>query len=794
MKRYTNKHDKISFPIGGIGTGNFAIKSNGALGSFSIKHKPDVYNDPAVFGCINLKKENNHLKVLTAPPSESEQYYKNEFCVGLPDSYIGIPCFERSSFSTKFPFAKVRLSEKGYPLTVNILAWSPFTPSDEEQSSLPFGVLEYQLKNLTEDNQSGVFYFNAFNFLTDKQNSRVTKNGKGFVLESKKDKYKSACFSVFTDQQNTKVNTAFFRGGWYDAKSMLVNDMLNCVNQDKEYRNGEDNSTGGSLSIAFELKPKESKTFKVFLAWFVPYSDLRYGKDENICQDSDPNSYYRPYYSNKFKDIYEVCSYALKNYDLLKKRSKKFSIAFFSCSLPDMVKQAIEANLCILKSPTILREFDGKLWGWEGCGNYGGSCYGSCTHVWNYAQSIPHLFSNLERGLRESDYLYSLAENGHQLFRTALPIRKSVHDFYSAADGQLGGIMKLYREFIISGDLDFLKKFYPYAIKSINYCMNEWDPNRLGGIFEPHHNTYDIEFWGAEPMCTGYYLGALTAMVEMGKTLGEDVSEFLRLKEKCKTLIENELFKGDYFIQGNCFKNVKAQKPKVGSISLDSVITADAEELFEKEGPKYQYKTGCLSDALVGIWLAWACGLDTGLDENKILSHLNSVYKFNLKKDFKNHVNPQRPGYVFRNEGGLLLCSWPYGGKPSLPFIYSDEVWTGIEYQVASFLIRSGEIQKGIDIIQTLRERYNGYNRNPYDEIECGHWYARAMSSYSLIQAYSGIRYNAYDKTLHYKPTNKKTVWFFAWKDGYANITIDGEKISISNVEGTLQVNNFVVE
>jgi hypothetical protein len=88
----------------------------------------------------------------------------------------------------------------------------------------------------------------------------------------------------------------------------------------------------------------------------------------------------------------------------------------------------------------------------------------------------------------------------------------------------------------------------------------------------------------------------------------------------------------------------------------------------------------------------------------------------------------------------------------SLPFPYSEEVWTGIEYQVASHLISFGHVEKGLAIVRAARRRYDGNIRNPFDEIECGHWYARAMASYALLQALSGARYDAVDHTLDLAP------------------------------------------
>ena len=87
--------------------------------------------------------------------------------------------------------------------------------------------------------------------------------------------------------------------------------------------------------------------------------------------------------------------------------------------------------------------------------------------------------------------------------------------------------------------------------------------------------------------------------------------------------------------------------------------------------------------------------------------------------------------------------------------IYSHEVWTGIEYQVAAHLIMTGFVEEGLDIVRTARARYDGRVRNPFNEYECGSWYARALSSYSLLQALSGARYDAIDKVLYLRPRIK---------------------------------------
>jgi hypothetical protein len=185
------------------------------------------------------------------------------------------------------------------------------------------------------------------------------------------------------------------------------------------------------------------------------------------------------------------------------------------------------------------------------------------------------------------------------------------------------------------------------------------------------------------------------------------------------------------------------------------------------------------------------CGLNDVADSDKIRSHLRAVHKYNLKKNLSEHANPQRPSYAFGNEGGLLLCSWPKGGKLSLPFVYSDEVWTGIEHQVASHLMLMGEVDKGLEILRISRNRYDGRVRNPFNEYECGHWYARALSSYGYLQALTGVRYDAVDKTLFIDTRVGDFISFLSTETGFGTVHFSRGKASLKVVYGKIEVNKI---
>jgi hypothetical protein len=238
------------------------------------------------------------------------------------------------------------------------------------------------------------------------------------------------------------------------------------------------------------------------------------------------------------------------------------------------------------------------------------------------------------------------------------------------------------------------------------------------------HNTYDIEFRGPNPMMGAIYLTALRCATDMAQAVGDaDASSYEELARRGSSALDSETWNGEFYVQ--------------------------AYERAREE--KYQVGAGCLSDQLLGQWMAHVVGKGYVLPEEHVKSAIHAVYRHNFKETFASHANPQRI-FALGDEGGLLLCSWPRGQRPLLPFVYSDEVWTGIEYQVAAHLIYEGYVEEGFRIVRAVRNRYDGERRNPWNEVECGNHYARALASWSLLLALSGFRYSAPQKLLGFEP------------------------------------------
>ena len=809
--------NRVAFPVGGMGAGMFCVEGSGAISHMSVRHRPDLFNEPTMYATLHLKGIENGTKVLEGQSPEWKKFGLREAGGGLRETSWGLPRFEKASFNTSFPFAKIELRDKNLPVDVTLKAWSPFIPTDADNSSLPTGAIEYTFHNTGKEVIDAVFYYTSTNFMTVRAargassgRSAIKPMSNGFILSQEgtaEAPFSEGYFAIYTDNPQTKVDYCLFRGGWFDAMTTSWNDF--CSGIIKENDPIDSDAPGASLAVPIQLKPGEKKIVNLYMAWYVPSSNMRTGVDA-VSEEDKPNAVdccegldnaccapgdgtYRPWYSSKFKNIEDVATYWLKNYNDLKQKSQTFTDAFYASTLPEEVLEAVAANLTIIKSPTVLRQYDGRLWGWEGCNDNSGCCSGSCTHVWNYAQAIPHLFPDMERSLRETEFMVSQNKAGHQTFRSILPIRPVAHTYHPASDGQLGGIMKVYREWRISGNTNWIKIMYPNIKRSMDYCISVWDPRGTGALEEPHHNTYDIEFWGPDGMCTSFYTGALQSMVLMGKALGEDVGRYETLLSNSIDYMENKLYDGEYFIQNIRWKDLDAPDPTL-YVSTQANYSDEAKKILEKEGPKYQYGTGCLSDGILGSWMSLVCGMPEVIDKDKIKSHLLSIHKYNLKETLIEHTNPQRPTYAMGHDGGLLLCSWPKGGKLQLPFVYSDEVWTGIEYQVASHLMFEGEIEKGLDIVRACRKRYDGRVRNPFNEYECGSWYARAMSSYGMIEGMTGIRYDAVDGALYIDSRiGDDFTSFLSTNTGFGNIGLKNGKPFVDVKHGSINIKKCIV-
>jgi uncharacterized protein (DUF608 family) len=825
---------QVALPMGGIGAGCICLNGQGGLQDFSIRNAPAIsavadghFPQDSAFATLYISSKG--IARLLEGPMPTERIYDQ----GLKGQgyraggFEGLPRFRNCTFKGEYPFGYVNLSDPDIPLTATITGFNPFIPLDDKNSSIPCVVLEYTFHNPTAETVEYEFSYHMSHFAYggtgfdyDRTRNAIIPDTGAYMynLEDPNSTLFGSC-ALGVIGFNPAIKAMWFRGGWFDSISALWKEISTGAFTTNTGAKAETSKgrNGASILLKGALKPGEKVTYPIVISWYFPNVDYAFGEQKK-AEGEDINSYaehggtggcgsscdcnqvkpprWKPYYTSQWKDAKDVLKYVRDQYTSLRGRTQDFHDALFRSTLPGYVLDAVSANLAIIKSPTVLRQANGNLWAWEGCFCNSGCCHGSCTHVWNYAQAIPHLFPQLERTFREQELKRSMDERGHVNFRSALPDGPTSHSFHPASDGQLGGIMKVYREWQISGDKDWLCEMYPLAKTSMDFCIQYWDPEHKGVLMEPHHNTYDIEFWGPDGMCSSFYLGALACLVQMAHDSchSEDAAFYEELGKKGAAYLDEHLFNGEYFEQKVMLKGLHASPSEE---DLKKVQESNPEEyaLLITEGPKYQYGKGCITDGVFGAWLANLCGVQSMQNRDFVRKNLKAIFAYNFKESLWEYANPQRPGYAIGDEPGLLLCTWPRGEKPTLPFVYSDEVWTGIEYQAAAHMISEGLVDEGLTVVKALRSRYDGLARNPWNEYECGNYYARAMASYGLLIALSGFRYSAPAKTLYLEPRMAVDPFkvFFSTATGWGTITIKGKEVSIHLEEGRLQVDKLVI-
>ena len=248
----------------------------------------------------------------------------------------------------------------------------------------------------------------------------------------------------------------------------------------------------------------------------------------------------------------------LARWDELRDETLRFRDALYGSTLPHAVLDAAAANLSILKSPTTLRLEDGTFYGWEGCHPTAGCCEGSCTHVWNYQQALPFLFPALERSMREADYAYNMNDAGGMSFRLSLPLGTHYTTERPCADGQFGNILKLYRDWKLSGDMDWLRRLWPARQAEHRICLEPGQSGPLGpradrcpvGPAAPHpgHGAVRPELL-ADRLLSRRAEGRRGDGRQRSATSETADAVSRRYIERGRAWVDDNLFNGEYFVQ-----------------------------------------------------------------------------------------------------------------------------------------------------------------------------------------------------------------------------------------------------
>lgn len=788
-----------AFPLGGIGTGTVSLGARGELRDWEVENHPDKGRRlPFTFFAIHVDGPDGGIaRVLEAQlpgPHTGDEGY-------AATAVAGLPRLRSSRMRGEYPLAEIAFDDERLPVMVSLEAFTPFVPLDADASGLPVAVLRYSVTNTSAhpvtvtvagsmSNPIGQLPGHWAGFTGDpsvrwRDDGRL--RGLDFGTSLPEDDPRFGSVALVTTDSSVSAKPRWLTDNWNDGvqsfwdefrstgrltpeSRLTLDDVLPRLIlserrpvADEDLRN---RLIVGSLAVTRALAPGESHVFEFVLAWSFPRRP-RGWNGHVFPQGFHTTKLMRNHYATRFDDAWAAADHLITELPRLEADTRAFHDALFGSTLDPAIVDAAASTLATLRSTTCFRGEDGAFAGWEGSFDHAGSCEGTCTHVWNYAQSVAYLFPELERGARRNEFLRETDETGLMQFRTNRVFGGHGWGARPAADGQLGTIIRLFREWRFCGDDAFLGELWPAAVRAMEYAIREWDDDQDGVLDNEQHNTYDIEFIGENPHVNSLFYAALRAAAEMADGMGEPqrAARYRVLAATGAEKMDRLLFNGEYYQQ-----------------RVDDV-----------DRTRYQFGAGVLSDQLLGQWMAHTVGLGHLLPSEHVRSAVAAIHAHNFIPSLENHESTQRT-FALNNEGGLLLCSWPRGGRPRIPFIYSDEVWTGIEYQVAAHLVYEGLPEPALEIVRAARSRHDGTVRSPWNDVECGNHYARALSAWSLVLAFSGAQWDARTRSLAFDPAQDgpfRSVFTTGTGWGEVEITPDNARLRLHG--GVLELDELVV-
>lgn len=822
MRAVQHEHGPaLALPLGGIGTGNVAIGADGGLRQWQLhnigNHRGDLPNSFFALRTQRAEPPLDTTRILQAPAPVA--------ATGAPlVTDAEVPAWQRdllerfggvrgTTFRGCYPFAELDYDLDG-PLAVHLQAFTPMVPMDVERSAIPAAMFTFTVTNTgtlpakawlgaTMQNPVGHdgttapqgVHGRGYGGNTNRVrrelgwSSLVMENagldpmapGAGQAVLTCDAPYTTA-LAQWSDPGEfisfLTGRTAFADQPRLDAASAMA-DHLASAPTPTHGPSPAGSTWNGGLCAPLELEAGESTEIRVAITWHFP------NRYVNFPQFGPPNPQWGPTrfwlgnrYTSRYADALAVAERVQREWGELDADSRRWTETLAGTGLGDQAVEHLAAQAVVLRSPTCFQTADGAFFGFEGvngastgghAGDVGGSCPLNCTHVWNYAQAVAALFPELERSMRETELEVMQAPSGAVPHRVISPTylpqlwtQPIGGPTEPALDGMLGVVLKTYRE-LRSGavDLEWLDARWDRLRRLVDHIRHRWDPAATGVLRGIQPSTHDIDLCGVNSFMGTLWLAALRAQEEMALLREERTyaEELHALFERGSAAYDELLFTGEYYRQ------------------------------FLEPGdfPEFQWGEGCLSDQLIGQW--WAHELDLGyvLPAEHVRTALRSIIRHNLRRGFEGFEHDYR---VFADgaDTGLLVCSWPVGGRPQIPTRYADEVWTGTEQQVAAHCLREGLDGEAWALLEGLWARYDGTRRNPYNQIECGDHYVRAMAGWSVLSAWTGQTWDAVSGSLHLRwprPGERLPLLLGSgW--GYAHET--GHGVEIVCVHGAMSV------
>jgi uncharacterized protein (DUF608 family) len=752
----------IRFTLGGIGSGSIQINGRAQREIWQIFNNYTQASVPHSFFAVRAKLPDRApvVRALQTVPIGPFQAMRD------------------LTFRGEYPFGWYSFDDPGVPVKVGMETFNPLVPLSAKDSAIPCAIFNLTAENPTDRAME-------VSFLTTQQNavgylgiSKIEGRAYSGYGENKNEIVRDPKATILSMTSGKPKTTL----GWGDmALAAMTSDASGTAAWDTlESLAVEFASSGtlsgaktagasplaqtldGAISVSFTLQPGEKRTVPFVLTWHFP--NVKHGIDQWNCQGN--------MYANHWSSALAVARDLAERIGELTEKTRLFHDSLYASNLPYWLLDRISSQVAILRTQTCFWGKDGYFGGWEGCNLDAGCCHGNCNHVWHYAQAHARLFPEIARQMRAQEFRYQAA-NG------AIPHRQFKE--FPACDGQCGAVLNSYREHLISPDRKWLDANWPSIKRAMEYVIATWDKNEDGVLAGPQWNTLDGALGGSTSWLGTMYLAALAAAEKMA-LLEDDTNvarRYATLRASGSKLQDKTLFNGEYYIQ------------------LPDPETRE------------DYGNGCAIDQLLGQW--WAHQLDLGwlYPRENARTALKSLFRYNFRGNMHGLVQVPRK-FVADDDPAMQMITWPKGPRPAKHILYADEAMTGFEYAAAAAMVQAGLLREGFAATRGVWARYDGrlrqgvavggFNGNPFGDDECGKYYARAMSVWSMLLACQGFIYDGPAGTLGFRPVWRPEdhVSFFTAAEGWGLFTqrrtADSQTAKIELRSGKLNLTTLVLQ
>jgi uncharacterized protein (DUF608 family) len=483
----------------------------------------------------------------------------------------------------------------------------------------------------------------------------------------------------------------------------------------------------GALASTVRLAPGQKAEVRFTLSWYFPH---------HLTPDGHEIGHM---YANWFRDAADVNRFLCANYGQHRSLTENFARTLCDTTLGDPMAFAWSSQLSTLVFNTWWSK-GGDYAIWEGLG-----CCGLSTTDVDYQGSFPVValfpelkLSQMQRIITRQNQLGQVPHNYAGNFDDVDP------GGFARVDMNPQFVMMVLRDYLWTGDRDYLASMWPHVLRAMTFTQSldsdgDGLPDRDTGF-----QSYDQwRMRGTPSYIASLWIGALNAAVALAQAVGktEQSDSWKATLLQASASFDRMLFNGDYY-----------------SLWADGRLR---DEL-------------CMTDQVSGEWFAHLIGLPSSLSKVNLQRALASIFRNNFNPEFGVH-NATAPR---RGPELLTLNNLQAGG-----------VWSGIEFAFASLLMDHGHYNDGVQIVEAIHRRHLRAGQ-PWNHVECGGHYSRAMSSWATMLAAAGFKPDRPNKSLTLIPVapgDFRIPWVTA--SGFGTLSRAAQTLSLASAQGQLELN-----